>query len=47
MERRLLKLSNIHPPEGAVPGAWKGWIAYSNDWILVETNAEIEYLFAV
>ena len=42
----VAKIIKYTAPKVAVPGAWKGLIAYSNDWNSAETNAEIERLFA-
>jgi len=42
----VAKIIKYTAPKVALPGAWKGRVAYSADWDGAETNAEIERLFA-
>lgn len=42
----VAKIIKYTPPKVSSPGAWKGKIAYANDWNSAETNNEIEQLFA-
>ncbi len=38
------KIIKYTAPKVALPGAWKGRVAFSADWDGAETNAEIESL---
>lgn len=42
----VAKIVKYTTPKVALPGAWKGRVAYASDWNSVETNAVIERLFA-
>jgi len=42
----VAKIVKYTIPKVALPGAWKGRVAYAADWNSVETNAVIEHLFA-
>lgn len=37
----VAKIVKYTPPKVSPPGAWKGKVAYSNDWNSNETNAEV------
>lgn len=41
----VAKIIKYRAPKVAPPGAWKGRVAYADDWNSAETNAEIERQF--
>lgn len=41
----IAKIIKYAPPKVMPPGAWKGRVAYADDWDSPTTNAEIELLF--